>query len=193
MFSVSVIFHPLFITLYASIYYLFSNQKNIFLSEKVEIISSVIIYTFISPLLLYFILKQYNQIQSIMVATTTERKLPLLINCILLTQLSFDIDNTTAPELYSFVVGCIISSAIALFYSYLKIKISLHMIGIAVLVAFVFYLSRNETIDLIIQIVLLITIGLVASARLILKAHTYKELYLGFVCGVLPQIIVYSM
>ena len=30
--------------------------------------------------------------------------------------------------------------------------------------------------------------GLVASSRLVMKAHTNKELLIGFLCGTLPQI-----
>jgi len=33
--------------------------------------------------------------------------------------------------------------------------------------------------------------GLVASSRLVMKAHTNKELLIGFLCGLLPQLALF--
>ena len=44
-----------------------------------------------------------------------------------------------------------------------------------------------------ISIVIILLTGLLASARLQLKAHNTKEVYLGFVIGLLGQFIAYNI
>ena len=63
------------------------------------------------------------------------------------------------------------------------------MIGISALTIFIFGLSlKNEINTVHLMALLVILNGLVASSRLIMKAHTNKELLIGFLCGVIPQI-----
>ncbi len=63
------------------------------------------------------------------------------------------------------------------------------MIGISALTAFVIGLSLKNELNTVSLVAFLVVLnGLVASSRLVMKAHSNKELLIGFLCGILPQI-----
>jgi len=79
-------------------------------------------------------------------------------------------------------------SLIALFLAYLflffNFKTSLHLIGISGFTTYFIILSQYFSADLVFFVALLIfLIGLLVTARLIVKAHTPLELFAGFVFG----------
>jgi hypothetical protein len=93
------------------------------------------------------------------------------------------------PELYFFFLGGIVSITAAFLLLYAKIKASLHMIGICSLTVFMIGLSIKFQINTAPFVALLLWLnGLTASSRLAMNAHTNKELLVGFLCGVSPQI-----
>ncbi|MFV8368094.1 hypothetical protein [Flavobacterium sp. LB2R40] len=65
------------------------------------------------------------------------------------------------------------------------------MIAISSLTIFVIGLSMHLRIQNTFIITLLILFnGFVASSRLEMKAHTYKELLIGFFLGAVPQLLL---
>ena len=63
------------------------------------------------------------------------------------------------------------------------------MIGIGALNFFVIALSMHNQINMVYWIASLFFItGLVASSRLQMKAHSIKELIIGYGIGILPQV-----
>jgi len=95
------------------------------------------------------------------------------------------------PELYYFFFGGLMSAVIAFILLFVKIKASIHLIGTSALTAFVIGLSihyQHNSLSLI--SILFVINGMVASSRLEMKAHTIKELALGFIIGLLPQILL---
>ena len=129
-----------------------------------------------------------------MVENMGQRKIPLLINAsLLLLLIHKSITISNLPELYYFFLGGVISTLIALIAIYLHTRVSLHMIGITALTTFVFGISLNNQTDLTFTLAFFVaSIGWVASSRLVLKAHTVKELSLGCVGGLLPQVILWQ-
>ena len=124
-----------------------------------------------------------------MLSDVSHRKIPLLLHIMLLSILitkSITLENF--PSLYFFFLGGIISAVLAFLLLYAKIKASIHMIGMSALTVFIIGLSlKNEinTVNLVTFFVIMN--GLVATSRLIMKAHSNKELAIGFLCGLLPQ------
>lgn len=148
------------------------------------------ILTIFLPISFYYLLLSLKKVDSIMIADVQQRKTPLLIHSVLLWILikkSINIDFY--PELYYFFLGSLLSTMIAFLLIYLNIKASLHMIGIAGLTVFAIGLSIHfqERMIYLISFLLLCN-GLIASSRLVMKAHTYKELIIGGLIGLLPQI-----
>ncbi|WP_157811676.1 hypothetical protein [Tenacibaculum sp. SZ-18] len=74
------------------------------------------------------------------------------------------------------------------------IKTSIHLLSMGSAVGYfiVFQLIYNVSVIPLILILILLS-GLLASSRLHLKAHTPKEVYLGFLLGIFTQLISYYM
>jgi hypothetical protein len=190
----SYLFHPNFISIYAALIY-FAATKNFYVSSEIYLyLIQIVIITILIPITLFFLLLSLGKIDSIMVENIGQRKIPLLINAsLLLLLIHKSITITNLPELYFFFLGGAISTLIALIAIYLHTKVSLHMIGITALTSFIFGISLNNQTDLTYTLSFFVaSIGWVASSRLVLKAHTIKELSLGCIGGLLPQVILWQ-
>ncbi|RTY85700.1 hypothetical protein [Flavobacterium sp. RSP15] len=188
----SYIFHPIFIPAMATLFFLFFNRSDFVSQEKIFIFFQVLIVTVLIPVLAFFLLRATGNIDSIMVSKISQRKIPLILHCfliILLVRKSITIDSY--PELHFFLLGGLMSSLLALILLFLQIKASLHMIAISSLTVFIIGLSLHLHIQNIFTIALLLLLnGVVATSRLEMKAHTIKELLLGFVLGIIPQLLL---
>ena len=68
-------------------------------------------------------------------------------------------------------------------------KVSLHAISAGVMVAFMLQMGMTQSLQLGIYIcIALLIAGLVCTARFIVSDHTQKEIYGGFVAGVVSLI-----
>jgi len=124
----------------------------------------------------------------------SERKVPLyiyiLLNYIVVLRV---IPFTSCPELYFFFVGIIGALIACLVLVYFKFKASMHLMGISGLTAFIVGLAFHYEINITMGIALLVlAMGLVATARLFLKAHNQTELWVGLFVGVITQMITFS-
>ncbi len=189
----SYLFHPIFISVFATILYFFIITDRYFIYEYIYLyVIQVLLLTVFIPLACFYLLVTFKKIDSIMVTHVSQRKIPLIIHIVLLFVLilkSITLDNI--PELYYFFVGSIISSCIALILVALKKKISLHMLGMSALTVFCISTSIyfNANTRYFIAILLLCN-GFVASSRLYMEAHTIKELVAGYVIGLVPQLML---
>jgi hypothetical protein len=65
------------------------------------------------------------------------------------------------------------------------------MIGISSLTVFIIGLSMHNEINTINTVAFFVMMnGVVASSRLMMKAHSNKELVIGFLCGAIPQSVL---
>lgn len=185
----SYLFHPLFISVYAAAFFFVLFWDFFVLQEIYLYMIQIVIITVLIPISLFYLLLSLGKVDSIMIAQVSQRKIPLTINCILLlilTQKSITIDRI--PELYFFFFGAFWSTILAIIFLFLKIKASLHMLGIAALTFFIIALSSRVELPLLYTVATIITLnGFVASSRLQMKAHTMFELFVGFFCGAIPQ------
>ncbi|WP_348812854.1 hypothetical protein [Flavobacterium maritimum] len=188
----SYIFHPIFIPVFASLVYLFFNDTYFSTREILIVLLQVIILTVVIPILFFFLLRSTGKIESIMIAEVSQRKIPLVIQCfliILLIRKSITVDRY--PELHFFFLAGLLSTLAALILLYARIKASLHMMTISALTVFVIGLSLHFQIRNLYLITFLILMnGFVASSRLEMKAHTYKELVVGLLLGLIPQLLL---
>lgn len=189
----SYIFHPLFISLYAAVFYFWSFQDFYNATEIYVALIQVTILTLLIPISLFYLLITLGKVDSFMIPNMQQRRIPLLVNCILLyllTEKSITLDR--APELFYFYFGALLSTLLAFIGLLLKKKISLHMIGISALSVFLFFLSLlSQNLGIEIVAFFLASIGFVASSRLSMRAHSISELIWGFLAGVLPQIALF--
>lgn len=190
--SISYIFHPLLMPLVGIGFYynLTPNfiQKN-FISGK---FIPLLILTIILPILLFLILKILGRANSIHLESTRERVVPLGVYCIILVLvLERVITVDQIPELYYFFLGILIASLSCLIMALLKVKASIHMIAVSGLFMFIIALSVHYSTNIngLLALMSIIT-GSVATSRLHLKAHNYKELLLGVFIGTIPQLVL---
>jgi hypothetical protein len=181
------------VPIFAAIFY-FALVKDHYYSYDMLywVLVQVLVFTLFIPLLLFYLLVHYKKIDTIMAAKVSERKIPLVANCLLLLALILKVTTKeNLPELYYFYAGSIMSSLIALLLVFFKQKASLHMVAIAGLTAFVLGLLLHFQIKSTLLVALLLFCnGLVATSRLTLKAHTHDELTIGFFIGLLPQLFL---
>ncbi len=190
--SISFIFHPLIMPLLGVLFY-FSKSPRFIPKEIVQAkLISLFILTLVLPILLYFLLKTLNKVQSIHLKSTNERIFPLALNCVIvLIILQRIITASQIIELYYFFVGVLISTMACLMLAVFKFKASIHMISISGLFMFFINLSIHFSINILGTLVLMsIIMGAVATSRLHLKAHTYTELLTGVFIGTIPQLIL---
>ncbi|MDA0178246.1 MULTISPECIES: hypothetical protein [Mesoflavibacter] len=188
---ISFVFHPIVMPLIAVVFYFHKSPR--FIPEQwidAKIIS-LFILTVLLPILIFYLLKTLGKANSIYLRTTKERILPLLVNIIIILLILYRVfPSHQIIELYYFFIGVLISNITALVLNIIKFKVSLHMVAISgVFMFFIgFALHFSKNINGTLALMSLIT-GTVATARLYLKAHTPRELFIGLLIGVIPQII----
>ena len=188
------IFHPLFIPIGGTIAYFIITPKYSSLELQSGNILPIFILTVIIPIIAFFILKNLGLIHSIFAPSVAERKYPLYISITLYLMILYKvIPQNYINELYFFFVGLIISSVTLLLLLFLKVKASIHLLGMGSLLLFLVGLSIHfETnITFAIAIFTLCT-GLVATSRLLMKAHSKAELFIGFLVGICSQLLLFK-
>jgi hypothetical protein len=189
---VSYVFHPLFVPTYAVASY-FSLRIDFFtLPQKYLILVQVSLMTVILPLLFFLLLRSMGRVASVMIPDPSQRRWPLIFQITLLFLLiTRSLTADISPVLFNFFLGGIISSAIAFGLLFLRMKISLHALSMAAWLGLMLSLAWHFAlaIDVTLAILMLLT-GAVLSARLFLKAHTVTELAIGFVSGLIPQLVL---
>ena len=190
--SISYIFHPLLMPLLGVIFYFHKSPRYVPDALIYAKVFSISILTIILPILLYFLLRTIRKVGSIELPTVAERRIPLLVNCILVILIiSRVLPIDEVPELYYFFLGILISTITCYVLTLVKFKASIHMIGVAGFFMFAIALSIHFKINIngTIALMLIIT-GAIATSRLHMRAHSAKELIIGFLVGFLPQLII---
>ena len=160
-------------------------------AEQFLILIQVIIITIFIPVAIFFLLRSMGLIETVMASKVAERRIPLIAQIpllFLLTQQSITAERL--PELHFFFLGALLSTVLALLAAFSNFKISLHMMGMGALLLFTIALSIHLQENYLIAIALLMLLtGIVGSSRLHMGAHSMKELFAGFLCGMLPQLL----
>lgn len=188
--SASYLFHPIWMPFAGSLIY-FLVSPRFFPQDVVKAkLLAIAIMTIFIPIVYFFMLKTLGKISDHYMREIRERKWPLLFYAGLdLVILKYVLDTFDYPELYFFFFGIMISTLLGLFLLFLKIKASLHMMGLGGLMLFLVFLSLHFNLNLIYTVSFLIAItGLTASSRLHYKAHTLTELAIGLLVGLIPQV-----
>lgn len=190
--SASYIFHPLWMPFAGSLFYFLVTPRFFPLPLIQAKLLAIAITTIFIPVVFYFLLKNLGKADSVFLKDVEQRRWPLFFYCLLISLNLYQILNIyNYPALYYFFVGILFSILTGFFLSWLRVKVSLHMLGLSGIFMFVLALSIYYRLNLIYSIAFLIAaLGLTATSRLHYKAHTWIELVLGFFIGFLPQLIV---
>ena len=189
--SISFVFHPLIMPVLGVLFYFSKTPR--FIPEAVmkAKVFSIIILTIILPILLFFLLRTINKVDTIYLKSTRERLIPLLINCIIVVLILLRVlPPTEIIELYYFFLGILCSTMACFVLAIFKVKASIHMIAASGFFMFAIALGIHYKININGTIALMmIILGAIATSRLHLKAHNNPELIIGVFTGVFPQLI----
>lgn len=188
----SYLFHPIFIPLLGTFFYVVLDDNYFTLPQYLVLFIQIIIISILLPLAFFYLLRTFGKIDSIMLSDISQRKIPLLLQIMLMSILiAKSITINRYFELFFFFSGGLFSTIIAFMLLFAKIKASIHMIGMSALTVFIIGLSVHAEVNIINTVVFFVLMnGFVASSRLEMNAHTKKELAIGFVCGMLPQLLL---
>lgn len=189
---ISFIFHPIFMPIIGATFYFFKAPRHIPDSVIKAKVLSLLILTIALPILLFFLLKTLNKVDSIFLENVKQRIIPLILNCVITILILIRVlPNTEFIELYYFFVGILLSTITNIFLAFLNFKASIHMIGFGGVLMFFMALSIHFKINIIGSLSFFILIaGAVATSRLHLCAHNKVEVLFGFLIGVIPQLIL---
>jgi hypothetical protein len=184
---VSYIFHPLIIPTLGILVLFNSGTYLSYLPFDMKKWMLVIVFlcTFIVPVAFIPYLIYQKLLWTVKMEIRSERYIPLVVSFVFNLFCYYLIQRIPAiPDVYSsFLLSSILAILLTLVVT-VKYKISIHMVGAGGLVALIAYLAFNLKVDL--QFYLAISIflaGLIGTARLILKAHSPDQIYLGFLAG----------
>ena len=186
------VLHPLLMPLLGALVYYVITPRFID-SEIIRAkLFAIAIITLVVPIVLFLLLKNMGWISSLELHNVKERKIPLMLQCLLLLLIiKMVFDPYDSPEMYFFFVGVLFSTISALLLVIFKVKISLHQMGIAGVTMFIIALSVHFKVNMLVWIGLVaLANGWVASSRLHTNSHTYPELILGFFVGLIPQFLM---
>lgn len=189
----STILHPIVMPTLGILLYFFLSPFTINFPEQLYFLTFVFSLTYVIPIIILITLKLTRKISSIDLPSIKERKVPLFIMMCLFLFLARYFSNFRNVQDLSYLFYGTLLGLIGIYLIFaLGIKTSIHLLSMGSAVGYfiVFQLIYNISVTPLILILILLS-GLLASSRLYLKAHTPKEVYLGFLLGIGTQLISY--
>lgn len=192
---ISYVLHPLLFSFMGSFLYLYLTPKHVAKQQEYVILMMVFVSTYLVPILLLALLKKVKMIKDYHLRTIDERKFPILFFIMLSFLIGRAMLSTQIADLLSF---SFFGVAFALSFTYLlfniKVKTSLHTLGIGGIIGFVMVMSYEYQLNFNSLIAgLFIIAGLIGVSRLGLNAHRPKEIYIGFLLGLISQFISFQI
>ncbi len=192
---ISVLLHPVVIPTIGIVLFLALTQDRIPREVAYFLLSSIFLTTYVIPLVFLFFLKHFKLIKSLQLSSITERKIPLFMMLVIFYILgSYLIRIPIFKALGILFHGTNMALIVVYILFFFKIKTSLHVISMSCLFGFFLMYCTQYNINMIpIAIPLLLLTGLLASSRLILQAHTTREVYIAFFLGISSQCIAFTL
>ncbi|MFT4645547.1 MAG: hypothetical protein ACI8ZX_001964 [Planctomycetota bacterium] len=199
---ISIIFHPIFMPVYLAfliVAYVPNSFPELFGRKYNMHMIMVAILMIGFPLISLAIMRALDMIQSFTMKKVKERFIPMIAvaTYYLWSYMMFRPDSKTAfesdPVLSNMILGCVVSIFLAFFFNSFY-KISLHAIAAGGMLSVIMNIMPIASYDM--KFILLggiVVVGLVTSARLYLKEHTNKEVYMGFFAGYFAQFFAYQI
>ncbi len=182
----SVVFVPLLLPLYGTLFIMISNPyeysdwgTNTFALIRVGLL------TFFFPAITILLLVALKFVKNVNVYNRDERIIPY-IACGFFYIWAFWVYYKEGfdPKITYIILGATIAVFVDFMINILVIKVSMHTTGAGGLVACLLVLFPYSYIDTLpILLIAIVCAGCVGAARLALKAHTEREIYLGYLTG----------
>lgn len=193
---VSAVFHPMLMPL-ASVFVAWKFDWYVYGQASEEMMHMVFLVVALStiafPGLNVLLLRWYGVLTSLETPSRTERNVPFISTFFFFVLGYYMLRKAILPPaIYSIMLGCT-GALVVLSLVNLRWKISAHAAGIAGLAGVVFGLFRIHNFgNTSLMAIVLLALGLVLTARLILKAHQPAQVYTGAIVGFLCTYICVS-
>lgn len=189
---ISFVFNPLLVPMWCVVLYYLLTPRVFFPVEPLYTGLVVATATIVIPLPVLFLLKATGKIESMSLHQVYERRLPLLLLCILLVcAVKFYLLGRVTPAMTITMAAAALSILIA--YLSLNLdKISLHAMGMGGLFCFIGMMMVHWQAPLgyavPVLVALAVAFDLVVMARMEMNRHNVRQLVLGTLVGALPQL-----
>ena len=184
----SFVFHPIFVPVYMLLFVYASDpylQYIIPINKMKPVLVLLVVNTIIMPVISFLYLRKKGVFTSLFLEETNERKIGILI-LFLFHLISYLLWRKLQlpPSFLSLFLGILVSLA-SVFFITGYFKISLHTLAFGGVVGAILGLYRaHGFMDYSVLAFAILALGVIASARLILNAHSPKEVNSGAVLGV---------
>ncbi len=194
---VSVVFHPLFIPLYAFLITLSltGHYRLQIPSHAILFVAGLVfILTAVLPSVLFYIMLRMKMISSLHMPHRQERNVPVLITALFFYLTYHVLGRFGVAPLFSFyMLAASMLSLLSLGINLWR-KLSLHMVALGALAGsmsvFAKFFGEHY---LLIALLAVLAAGVAGSARLILHAHRETEIYIGFLTGFIWMYVLFAL
>ncbi len=182
----SIVFVPLLMPLYGTLFVMWSNPYA-FSDAGVNALTlaRIAILTFGFPAFTIFLLVRLKFVKTVNVYDRQERIIPYITSGFFYIWTTVVFFKEGFNQQLTFIL---LGSTIALFVDFLinilVTKVSMHTTGAGGMVALMLVLFPYSKVDALpVVLIAVVCAGCVGAARLALKAHTEREVYLGYLTG----------
>jgi hypothetical protein len=185
----SFVFHPIFVPVYMLLFVYASDpylQYIIPINKMKPVLILLVVNTIIMPIISFLYLRKKGVFTTLFLEETNERKIGIMILFLfhLISYLLWRKLQLPASFL-SLFLGILVSLA-SVFFITGFFKISLHTLAFGGIVGAILGLYRaHGFIDYSVLSFAILGLGIIASSRLVLNAHSPKEVNFGAILGVL--------
>lgn len=189
----SAVFHPLWMPILGFVLAVYNDQYLVANKAIYQGIVGVLFVNMIVPLVMILIMIKLKMLSTIDLKHRKERLIPYLIviGFYMYSYWLFQHQNLPISNLlYSYFLGIIIIMLAGVIINFIW-KISVHLLAIGGVLGWLIALSILHQLNFdYLLITILFIAGLIAFARLYLKAHTPAQVYVGFILGLAMQLTV---
>lgn len=185
---ISALFHPILMTTYLfTLFAVFVPGWFLPIRPSAMFIFLIFALTFILPALNFALFKVNGTIRDFTMADARDRRLPFVVTSLLYIGITlmfywkFPVPNILKLLLIVNVM-MVVATAITFFY-----KVSIHSLGMWAMTGIFLFLGKamNSNAFIYPMVALILLAGMVMSARLLLNAHTPREVMVGSTLGLL--------
>ncbi len=187
---ISVLFHPIFLPVYGYALLLFGSFIAHVLPVDAKLLLLVLIFllTALVPITFLLFLKQKKMIDDLHISKASQRTIPYVITLVFYAITYYNLTHENLPQLLSFFMMAACVTLLTTLLINLKFKLSAHLVGVGAICASIYFMNQRFVLDLSwLFLVCVFLGGCVGFSRLFLKAHSPKEVYVGFCVGFLVQ------
>ena len=209
---ISIVFHPLFLPTYIFGLLMFTvpqvnNHPSYVIPADSPIANTILgnyqsltlikvfMLTFFFPMITLLLMKALGFVESIYLRGQKERILPYIAVSVYLFWAFMVFRKGGDHDLFSIaLLGPCIAIMVSFLINATVMKISMHTVGAGLIIGLMRGLieySQYELIYLFLGIILLA--GIIGSARLLLKAHTQHEIFIGYLVGIVSQLVAFNI